>query len=504
MADDDDDSALIVETTSGKVRGERHGEVAIWKGIPYAAPPLGALRFRPPQPAEPWSGVRDATRFGAVAAQSRDPRIALLSGIADKVVSGEDCLFVNVFAPAGAAPPGGWPVMVWIHGGAFVMGSGSTPLYHGHTFAEQGIVAVTLNYRLGLLGLLYLGDLAPGYDAGNCALLDQVAALRWVQGNIAAFGGDPGTVTVMGESAGAISIGTLLAMPAARGLFHRAILDSGAPSLGPPTRADATRLALGVVDELGVGASELAGLPIDRLIAVQEGLGRSLGLAAFAPYVDGTTVPQLPIDLIRGGSAAGIPLLLGTNRDEWTLFEVLLGEVTVEAFHAPLRARLGPLLDPLLDVYRDMQPDRSLKRAWVDLISELVFRIPAIQLAEVQSGLGAPVYMYRFDWKSPAFGGRLGAGHALELPFVWNRLDLPMAPVLLGDRLMQLQPLANAMHRTWAQFIRTGNPDGGGLPAWPRYTTERRPTLLIDRESHVAYDPAGVARAAWPAVWPAG
>src|ERR1051325_2949313 len=234
---------LIVETTHGKVRGERHGEVGIWKGIPYAEPPFGALRFRPPRPPATWSGVRDATHFGTVAAQSRDPRIAILSGIGERGTSGEDCLFVNVFAPFDDAgqPAGPHPVMVWIHGGAFVMGSGSTPLYHGTPFAHRGIVVVTLNYRLGIPGLLYLGDLAPGYDDGNCGLLDQVAALRWVQDNIAAFGGDPGCVTIMGESAGAISIGTLLAMPAARGLFHRAILESGAPSLSPPTRDDATK-----------------------------------------------------------------------------------------------------------------------------------------------------------------------------------------------------------------------------------------------------------------------
>jgi para-nitrobenzyl esterase len=495
---------LIVETTAGKVRGERHGDVAIWKGIPYAESPVGALRFQPPRPPGAWSGVRDALHFGAVAAQSRDPRIAMMSGITDKVESGEDCLFVNVFAPAtGDRPAAGWPVVVWIHGGAFIMGSGSTPLYHGHTFTEQGIVVVTLNYRLGLPGLLYLGDLAPGHDAGNCLLLDQVAALRWVHDNIAGFGGDPGAVTVMGESAGAISIGTLLAMPAARGLFHRAILESGAPSLGPATRADATEVARGVVEALG-GVAGLADLPIDRILAVQEQLSQAHGLGAFGPYVDGVTVPRLPIDLIREGSAAGIPLLLGSNRDEWNLFEVLFGEVSVEAFQPMLRERLGPLLDPLLEVYRDNHGDRSIKRAWVDLVGELAFRIPAIQLAEAQSSLGAPVYMYRFDWKSPAFGGRLGAGHALELPFVWNRLDLPMAPILLGPDVAKLQPLANAMHRTWAHFIRTGHPDGGGLPPWPRYTVDRRQTMIIDRDSHVTEDPGAAARCAWPTPWPEG
>ena len=499
---------LIVETTSGAVRGERHGGVAIWKGIPYAAAPVGALRFRPPAPPVPWSGVRDATEFGAVAAQSRDPRLAMMSGIADKVPSGEDCLFVNVFAPAEPGPPR--PVMVWIHGGAFVMGSGSTPLYHGHTFAQQGIVVVTLNYRLGLPGLLYLGELAPGRDAGNAFLLDQIAALTWVRDNIAAFGGDPGSVTAMGESAGAIAIGMLLAIPAARGLFHRANLESGGPALGPPSRADATALAREVVRELGASPDAspdapgdlLADVPLDRLLAVQERIGAARGLGAFSPYIDGVTVPRLPIELIREGAAAGIPILLGTNRDEWNLFEVFFGEVTVEPFHAIVRDALGPLTDRLLDVYRDHYRDRSVQRAWVDLVGELVFRIPAIRLAEAQSAHGAPVYMYRFDWRSPAFGGRLGAGHALELPFVWNRLDLPMAPILLGIDLTALQPLASAMHHTWAQFIRTGDPNGAGLPHWPRYDAERRQTLLIDRESHVVDDPAALARVTWPAVWP--
>jgi len=303
---------------------------------------------------------------------------------------------------------------------------------------------------------------------------------------------------VMGESAGAISIGTLLGMPAARGLFHRAILQSGAPGLSPPTRDDATRVARRVLAELAVTVDELDDVPIERLLACQERLSLELGLSAFAPYIDGVTIPKLPIEAIREGGAAGISVLAGSNRHEWNLFEVFLGQATVEPFKAPLRQRLGPVLDRLIEIYRDGHPDRSEERAWVELIGEVVFRIPAIRLAEAQSAHGAPVYLYRFDWESPAVGGRLGASHVLELPFVWNRLDLPVAQILLGADTATTQPLATAMHMSWVQFIRSGDPNGRGLPAWPRYDALRRATLLLDRTCQVVDDPAGAARALWP------
>jgi para-nitrobenzyl esterase len=501
------DADLVVDTVHGKVRGKQRGEVAIWKGIPYAAPPVGDQRFRPPQPVQPWNGERDGTRFGAASAQTRDPRIAMISGVSDKFPTGEDCLTLNVYAPAGApagAPPGARtgakrPVMVWLHGGAFVMGAASTPLYNGAAFAERGVIVVTLNYRLGILGLLYLGDLVGGHEEGNYLLLDQIAALRWVRDNIAAFGGDPAQVTVMGESAGAISIGWLLAMPAARGLFQRAILESGAAPVTPLTREHATGLARHVIDALGVTVDELFRVPVDRLIAVQEDMSRVHGIGAFAPYIDGVTVPNNPAEIIREGSAANIAILGGSNRDEWTLFDVFFGEATVDAFKGPLRDRLGAELDRLVETYRNARPGASDKRAWVDLVGEVVFRIPMIRLAEAQASHGVPVYMYRFDWESPAFDGKLGATHALELAFVWNRLDLPTAPILLGPDLAAVQPLATAMHDTWVAFITSGDPNGAGLPAWPRYDLDRRQTLLIDRESRVVDDPVSSTRQAWQA-----
>jgi para-nitrobenzyl esterase len=495
-------SDLLVQTVHGAVRGAMRGGVAVWRGIPYAAAPVGRLRFRPPQPPAAWAGERDATRFAPVAIQSRDPRTSMMSGIGPRVAMSEDCLAVNVFSPA--ADGRRRPVVVWVHGGAFLLGSGSTPLYDGASFAARhDIVVVTFNYRLGLLGLLYLGDLAgDDYAAGNCALLDQIAALGWVRDNIAGFGGDPGAVTLMGQSAGAIAIGALLAMPGARGLFHRAILQSGASGLGVPSRADATATAARALADLGVDAVDpdrLAAIPIEAMLEVQEKMSRRRGLGAFAPYVDGVSLPAEPIELMRTGQGAQVPLLLGTNRDEWALFDLFMGDAAAEAVMGQIRnGRLGSAFDQIHATYRDTASDGTPARIRVDMAGDVAFRIPVVRLAEAQVAQGLPVWMYRFDWATPAFDGRLGAGHAVELPFTWNAFDLPFSQLLLGGGGATAQPLATRMHDAWAAFIRAGDPNGAGLPAWPPYEPARRATMILDLSSRVEDDPDAARRAVWP------
>ena len=412
----------------------------------------------------------------------------------------EACLSLNIWSPG--ADRQKRPVMVYIHGGGFVIGSGSEPLFDGTSFATQhDLVVVTCNYRLGLLGWLYLGDLAGNaYAQGNAALLDQIAALQWVHDNIAAFGGDPDRVTVMGESAGAMSIGNLLAMPEARGLFQGAILESGASSSVLLTREQATRITQTVLKKLDLHASQvltLTEVPAETLLTVQEEIDREWrGMEAFAPVIDGVTLPKHPLELIAEGASLPVPLLIGSNRDEWRLFTVLLGG-NMEDVKADLSQIFGAATRHIHEIYTQERADKAPDLAWIDMQGDRVFRIPAIRQAEAQVRQGAHVWMYRFDWASPALGEQLGACHGIEMPFVWNSLHNPLTQFLLGDAIAEIQPLINRIHAIWATFIRTGNPNTVAFADWPRYDLIHRTTMFLNTVSQVVDDPQAEILPLW-------
>lgn len=479
---------LLVETKYGPVRGRQEGPVHVWRGLPYAQAPVGEGRFRAPQPPQPWNEVRGATTFGAVAPQlsvGLESRFNVRPGAAQLPAQSEDCLFLNVWAPAA---PGKYPVMVWVHGGSFVTGSGSMPLYDGARFAAQGeVVVVTLNYRLGVLGFLHLADLGQGFD-NNLGLLDQVAALVWVRDNIAAFGGDPGRVTIFGESAGAMSIAALLGMPAAEGLFQAAILQSGAVRAQPPERAKA--VVQGMLRELGVGdPAALRTLPVEALLQAAQRLLRTFqGGLPFQPVLDGATLPANPLETLAAGTWAGVPLLLGTNHDEGNLF------VPPDATGQHLERLLTPYTGPeqalaLASGYPATPAGHSA------LLTDMVFWLPALQVAERQLP-HAPIWMYRFDWSVPSGQPVPGAFHALELAFVWDALDLPAAQIFLSNAPAP-QPLAEAMHRAWLAFAHHHAPNGPGLLSWPRYELPARATLIFNTESHVEENPQRARRELW-------
>ncbi|HLG65329.1 MAG TPA: carboxylesterase/lipase family protein [Ktedonosporobacter sp.] len=492
-------SDAIVETRYGKVRGTSRDTVTVWKGIPFAQPPLGPLRFQPPQPPEPWTDVRDATRFGLIAPQISAPLSALFGSGSTDIPQGEDCLYLNVWSPGADGKKR--PVFVWIHGGGFVGGSGSTPWYDGTSFATQGdIVVVTLNYRLGALGFLYLGDIAgERYASGNYGLLDQIAALQWVRDNIAAFGGDPGNVTIAGESAGAMSVGVLLAMPAAQGLFHKAILQSGA-SHGVPDREIATKVAREFLAHAGTDdIAALADLPVATVLDIQAKFAnRRRGALALRPVIDGVSLPTRPLDALADGSASGVSVLIGSNRDEMKLFTAMNPQQGV-LDEADLKKTFGDAASDVLATYAAAHPGASPDEAWVDILTDRTFRIPAVRLAECLAQRGSPVWMYRFDWRTPAFDGRLGSCHALEIPFAWNNLDRPGVPAFTGEGPTR-RPLADKTHAAWIAFTRTGDPNVPDAQPWPAYDTSRRATMIFNDECQVIDDPQSAERRLWDGI----
>jgi len=487
-------SELAVATRYGLVEGTREGEVCVWRGIPYAAPPVGPLRFRAPREPVPWQGVRPAVRFGPAAIQRERETMKFLNDCPS--YKSEDCLYLNIWSPA--ADGRKRPVMVWIHGGSFTYGSGSSPLYDGASFAAKGdVVVVTINYRLGVFGFLDLSAFGgEAYaESGNCGLLDQVAALRWVRDNIEAFGGDPDNVTIFGESAGSVSVSTLLAMPSARGLYRKAIMQSGTTK-HTRTPEMAGKVTEQYLNALGVTAGNLARLhelPAEELLKATE----VFQTRVFGPVRDGRILPGDTELAIRDGAARDIPVLIGNNRDEsrwFTHFDPWWHELPDDRLEEAFRLYFGDLWPELSrEVLQGRRLDRGL---YHDMTTFDMFTFPSICLGEYQVRLGAPVWMYRFDYPSPTLDGRPRAYHALEIPFVWNTLGKEEMERITGsdpDRFA----LADKMHRAWIAFARTGDPNVPGLPDWPRYELTRRATMIFDRTVSVADDPD----ARWREIW---
>lgn len=496
----------VVATKQGKVVGEQKLGCHQFRGIPFAAPPVGELRWTPPQPAAAWDGERDCLEYSPVCPQIAGGLEQLGARRGEQPPQSEDCLTLNVYTPdVGVAE---LPVMVWIHGGGFSTGSSRVPWYSGHNFARDGVVCVTINYRLNAFGFLHLDELFDGLrNTGTLGIQDQVAALHWVQDNIAAFGGDPDNVTIFGESAGGMSCGTLLATPSADGTFHRAIPQSGAAH--NTHSADlATNIARKFCDVIGVQPGDLDALravPADGLLEGVKAMGDALasdhkevfgsdftGAAMpFQPTVETEILPQPPIDALRAGAAAGIPVLVGTTAEEWKLFTILAQDKMRSVLPRPLRnlcEQKGRSADDLLEAYR-ARKDGSNKDLRNAIETDRIFRIPAVRAAEAQVTADTPVWMYRFDWATPAFGGRLGACHAIEIPFVFDNLDAPGADVFTGGEAPQ--ELASAIHSAWVKFASSGD------PGWQAYDLDRRSTMVFDTTSKVVDDPDGELREPW-------
>ena len=500
---------VVASTSAGKITGRQKGDVLAFAGIPFAAPPVGDLRFRPPQPHPGWSDVRDATRFGKISVQVGDSLGGI--GAAPTLDWSEDCLFLNVQTPA--LDDARRPVMVWIHGGAFVNGTGATPWYDGSAFVRRGdVVVVSLNYRLGVLGWLHLGHLDPAYaTSGNNGLLDQMAALEWVQANIESFGGDPDNVTVFGESAGGMSVGALLGAPAAAGLFTKAIAQSGATH-NVAAIDDGAAVTDAVLAELGGGGIDtlLAATP-DRLLAAQQVVSQGMATGSgprrswsasgmpFGPLIDGSVLPCHPYEAVRDGSAASVALLTGTTRDEWNLFGLMAGSIEDAD---TLTRRLGRIVEqpePLIAAYRDVLADASHDELFSAVMTDRVFRVPAIRLAEAQAAHQPDhTFMYLFEFASTAFEGRLGSCHALEIPFVFDNLGKAGVELLTGPN--PPQSVADAMHASWIAFAHTGSPANAGVPDWPAYDAGTRATMHFGEPYHLEHDPAPTERLAWEGV----
>jgi para-nitrobenzyl esterase len=497
----------IVNTKSGKVEGYELDGLYVFKGIPYAEPPLGELRWMPPRPVKKWDGVRAAKEYDKISPQNGMPIAA--PGMFDfaSQPQGEDCLFLNIWTPG--LDDAKRPVMFWIHGGAFIIGSGTEPFLDTGVLPKRGdVVLVSINYRLGALGFMNLKEITGGKipATGNEGLLDQIAALEWVHDNIAAFGGNPDNITVFGFSAGGMSIGTLLSMRGARGKFHKAINRSGAANVVGPLDSSVkiTGQYLALLNVNPRDTDALYKLTVKQLLGAQEQLQLKLREAEyratpFQPIVDGDVIPEYPIETIRKGSAKNIPIIAGNTLDELKSMNAMDPRMQ-NMDEARMLIKLNDILPAnmvpgIINTYRDALKKRGSKADPMDIVgtvtADIMFRMSTISLVEAQRDLGMPAYNYLFTYKCPAMGGILGAMHGLDNPFLFGALDAQFT----GDD-EAAQQLALKIQDSCLAFARTGDPSCAAIGKWPVYGKERM-TMILDKNTRVEAAPYEDERHAW-------
>jgi para-nitrobenzyl esterase len=494
-----DPKYAIAETEFGKVRGVDVEGIKIFKGIPYGASTAGKNRFMPPGDPARWVAVRDALEFGPSAPQS-DPGVRrttsdLAVAAAGLPPEGEDCLVLNVWTPA-LNDGRKRPVMLWCHGGGFSTGSGSSPGTDGTNLSRRGdVVVVTINHRLNVLGFTYLADLAgAGFaQSGDVGMLDIVHALKWVRENIAQFGGDAGNVTVFGQSGGGRKVGTLLAMPSAKGLFHRAIIESGA-TIKLVERDQANRVAGELLSMLGLNKSqvrELQNLPIEKVMGAYFTVVRSMNVdqmtMGFSPTVDGKAVPRHPFHPTASDVSAGVPVMLGSTRTELTSSaDAAAFSLSEEAMRERVRNLFPDHATHIIETYRTANPGAAPSDLYFLIASDNRYGAPVMKIAERRAALGkGPVYLYYFCWESPIDGGRLKSPHTIEIPFAFDNVK--------SSRLTSSSPdapaLADKVSDAWIAFARKGDPNTPKLPRWPAFNQQDRPTMVFNNESKVQNDP---------------
>jgi para-nitrobenzyl esterase len=479
----------IVATKEGRLRGAQLQDpaVIVFKGVHYGQSTAGAARFKSPKRVANWQGVKDAVKFGSICPQSGDPgRRTTTPG--ELLSPSEDCLVLNVWTPA-IDGNGKRPVMVWLHGRGFYAGAGSEPLYDGARLAKRGdVVVVTINHRLNVFGYLHLADVGGKEfaNSGNVGVQDMQLALEWVRDNIAAFGGNPGNVTIFGESGGGVKVSTLLGVPAAKGLFKQGIIQSGARTRGMSAET-ANKNARTVMEKLGVKTvADLQAVPMDDLLAAVTTTGRTT--PDFGPVVDGAYLPANMFEPEAAPSSRGVPIMVGSNKDEYALYareHPLIGKMTEAQLREDLLTDYGANTDALIAAYKQSRPQASPWDLMVAIRSNR-FHIGTARLAEVASKT-SPVYVYSFDFESSP----LKAAHGSEIAFVFsNATASPTARP--GAKVVE-----DAMSEAWIAFARTGNPNHAGLPTWPTYDAQKRATMIFDTESKVANDLRAPERKVW-------